>query len=152
ESEDIEYSDEQLDSLVIGDNKVYEHKTLHAHYTTYDLRRESDTINPRSRADIMVLSQDKPDEEDAHPYWYARVLYIFHVNVRFRGEAPSKSRRLDVLLVRWLQRDPRFPCGFEARRLPRISFYPLGTSSCWDFIDPATVVRAAHFLPVSQYG
>lgn len=52
----LEYSPAELDSLIIGDERIYEHKTICINYTTYDLRQEQDTINPRSRADIIVLS------------------------------------------------------------------------------------------------
>ncbi|EIW86100.1 hypothetical protein CONPUDRAFT_35795, partial [Coniophora puteana RWD-64-598 SS2] len=136
-----------LDSLIISKEKLYEHKTLRVNFTTYDLRREHDTINPRSHADIMLLSQDEPTDKNAHPYWYARVTFIFHVMVRFHHEDPSKSRRVDVLLIRWLHRDSNFQDIFVDRRLPRVSFFPLGTSECWDFIDPSTVIRSVHLLP-----
>lgn len=34
----------------------YDASILQVHYTTYDLRQEYDTINPRMHANIMVLS------------------------------------------------------------------------------------------------
>ncbi|EIW78902.1 hypothetical protein CONPUDRAFT_59092 [Coniophora puteana RWD-64-598 SS2] len=79
--EDFEYSDKQLDALIISKNRLHEHKTLRINYTTYDVWREQDTINPRSRADLMVLAQDLQPDSNSHPYWYACLLYIFHVDV-----------------------------------------------------------------------
>ncbi|EIW82686.1 hypothetical protein CONPUDRAFT_38927, partial [Coniophora puteana RWD-64-598 SS2] len=149
---DADYSSEQLSSLVISKNKVYEHKTLHVNYTTYDLRRKQDTINPRSRADIMVMSQDSPSDAGVHPYWYARVTYIFHLKVRFRQEDPTSLRRINIVLVRWLHRNSRYQSIFAARRLPRVSFHPLSSSECWDFIDPSTIVRGIHLIPAFKRG
>ncbi|EIW73872.1 hypothetical protein CONPUDRAFT_16898, partial [Coniophora puteana RWD-64-598 SS2] len=149
---DVDYNSLQLDSFVIDKDIVHEHKTVRVNYTTYDLRREQDVVNPRSRADIMTLSQESPADNNSHPYWYARVVYIFHLNVRFRNEDPSALRQIDILLVRWLQRDTSQRCGFKARRLPRVAFYPLGSSQCWDFIDPSTVIRSAHIIPVFKRG
>jgi hypothetical protein len=61
-------------SLIV--NQLYIHKTLGVNYTSYNLRRQKDVINP---ADVMVLSRD--DGEVVHPFWYARVIKIFHLLV-----------------------------------------------------------------------
>ena len=53
-------------------------------YTTYDLWREQDSVTLRTHPDVMVLSQET--DEQRHPYWYARVLHIFQVNVRNYGD------------------------------------------------------------------
>ncbi|EIW75727.1 hypothetical protein CONPUDRAFT_36957, partial [Coniophora puteana RWD-64-598 SS2] len=142
-----DYSLQQLDTLTIFKDQIHEHKTLRVNYTTYDLRREQDILNPRSRADLMVLSDASAGDDAPHPYWFARLVYTFHVNVYFRGEDPSACRQVVVLLVRWFEHDSSYASGFEARRLPRVAFHPLGTSQCWDFIDPATVIRGAHLIP-----
>ncbi|EIW73876.1 hypothetical protein CONPUDRAFT_68213, partial [Coniophora puteana RWD-64-598 SS2] len=145
----VNYTENQLDAVIIDDDRLYEHKTLRINYTTYDIRREQDSVNPRSsRADIMVLSQDTPGDTDSHPYWYARIMYIFHVNVHFDREDRSKRCQMDIVLVRWLRKDSSYPSGFEARRPHCVSFFPLGMSACWDFIDPSTIVRGVHLLPV----
>jgi len=54
-------------------NRIYSHKVLRVNYTTYDMRREQDSLNPRTHPDIMVLSQEPKMHEDGtpeHPYWY----------------------------------------------------------------------------------
>jgi hypothetical protein len=80
-------------------------------YTTYNMRRDEDTINPAGHADIIVLSHEDRDgqTEDArtHPYWYTRVLNIFHVRVRYlrpRFVTPE-FQDLEVLWIRWFGRD-----------------------------------------------
>ena len=59
---------------------------MRVNYTTYDMRRDQDTINPRTHADVMVLNPgDEESEDERHPYWYARVCGIFHANVLYLG-------------------------------------------------------------------
>ncbi|KAG1838849.1 hypothetical protein DFJ58DRAFT_640426, partial [Suillus subalutaceus] len=57
---------------------IFKHSILHVNYTTYNLQRKQDTINPCTHADIMVLAHE---DECTHPYWYACVMKIFHMNV-----------------------------------------------------------------------
>lgn len=50
------------------------------------MRREQDSVNVHMHPYIMVLAHEDEGEEDKrHPYWYAKVLGIFHVNVRISG-------------------------------------------------------------------
>jgi hypothetical protein len=116
-------------------------------YTTYDLRREQDSINPRTHADIMVLAH----EEDAswHPYWYARVLGIFHMMVEHVGpnSRRTESKQMDFLLVRWFGRHPGVASGWAAKRLPRVGFLSAGDSGAFGFLDPQEVIRGVHLIP-----
>jgi hypothetical protein len=57
---------------------------MQVHYTTYNLRHKYDTINPRTHGDVMVLSGETTP---SHPYWYAQVLGIYHMEVWLRDEA-----------------------------------------------------------------
>ncbi|KAF8156614.1 hypothetical protein B0H34DRAFT_658016 [Crassisporium funariophilum] len=75
------FTDDERDSVEIIYNWMYRHKTMCVNYTTYDMQREQDTVNPRTRPDIMVLSYED-DGDSYHPYWYACVLGIFHVNIQ----------------------------------------------------------------------
>ncbi|KAK0429630.1 hypothetical protein EV421DRAFT_1686392, partial [Armillaria borealis] len=59
---------------------IYHHKILQINYTTYDIRRNQDSINPCTRSNIMVLAND---QEGSHPYWYACVLGVFHTYVQY---------------------------------------------------------------------
>ncbi|KIK80589.1 hypothetical protein PAXRUDRAFT_158265 [Paxillus rubicundulus Ve08.2h10] len=52
---------------------MFFHSMLQANYTTYNLQREQDTINPLTQANIIVLSHE---DECSHPYWYAHVIQL----------------------------------------------------------------------------
>ncbi len=56
--------------LIMNNGTIYQHKVLRVNYTTYDLRRGQDSLNPRipGHADVMVLSPENEGEnEDPHP-------------------------------------------------------------------------------------
>ena len=101
----------------------------------------------------MVLSHD---DDRTHPYWYARLIRIFHVNVEYRnhpGSRYSKPTRADVLFVRWFRRDGDFQLGFRAKRLPRIEFFDKESiSDAFRFLDPDSVIRGVHLIPGFAYG
>ena len=40
-------------------NKIYQHKVMQVNYTTYDMIREQDSLNPWTHTNIMVLSQER---------------------------------------------------------------------------------------------
>jgi len=133
DGEPHDFSDEDRDNVVVVNNLMFEHKVLWVNYTTYDLRREQDSINPRTQSDIMVLSHET--DEICHPYWYARVVRIFHVNVRYfgLGSTSHEAKRMNVLFVRWFGRCINSPAGFVACCLHHIGFVEEG--------DPDPVVR-----------
>lgn len=116
------------------------------------MRRSQDSLNPRTHADIMVLShEDEPNESKRHPYWYARIIGIFHFQVRHVGpfSKSADAQRMDVLWVRWFGRDMSYRTGWKARRLHRVGFVrdePFG------FLDPNEVIRGAHLIPAFAHG
>ena len=127
---------------------MYRHRVVRVNYTTYDNRREQDTINSRTRPDIMVLSSE--DGEDGHPYWYARVLDIFHARVLHTGKdsKSSESHRMEFIFVRWFGRDTSRPGGWAAHRLHRIGFIANDAeSNGFGFVNPAHILRAVHLIP-----
>jgi len=80
---------------------MYKHASLRLHYTRYDTKREAECINPKgAKPDIMVLSGDINDL--LSPFWYARVIGVYHSNIYWRGE--EELRRVDFLHVRWFER------------------------------------------------
>jgi hypothetical protein len=67
----------------------------------YDVTQDHDSINCNtSRRNIMLRACD----DARHPFWYARVLGIYHVNTYFG--ASIQPERMDFLFVRWFGRDP----------------------------------------------
>lgn len=109
------------------------------------MRREQDSVHPSvtGHGDVMVLSPKNEDEnDDPHPYWYTRVLGIYHANVRHIG-AMSKSyepMQMDFLFVRWFGRDPEPRAGWKAKRLIRLGFVPGNDGSAFGFLDPSQVI------------
>ncbi|KAI0349313.1 hypothetical protein OH77DRAFT_1507530 [Trametes cingulata] len=150
------FSNAQCNGLEIQGDRIYRHKILRVNYTTYDMRRDQDTINPRTHPDIMMLAS--PGENDAHPYLYARVIGIFHAQVRYTGPGASRRlrqwQRVEFLWVRWFDLDADYASGFQERRLPRVRFVDAtatGTTP-FGFVDPSDVLRASHLMPAFAYG
>ncbi|KAF8556416.1 hypothetical protein OG21DRAFT_1437003 [Imleria badia] len=151
--DEYDFTDEDRDCIVFENNKIYNHPLLCVNYTTYDLWHEQDTVNPLSRADVMVLSQEG---ECMHPYWYVQVIKIFHVMVQRREDQYScfkKPIRMDVLFIRWFQMDSNYLAGWDAKRLYRLQFFEKDRSSdAFGFMDPDLVIRGVHLIPGFGYG
>jgi hypothetical protein len=132
--------------VLFKSGRMYKHQLLRINYTTYDVRRSQDLINPNTRRrDIMLLSND--DDDDSHPFRYARVLGVYHVNVVYTGPGmlDYQARRLDFLWVRWFQ------CGTRSvqwadYRLDHIHFPPITSDDAFGFVDPKDVLRASHII------
>jgi hypothetical protein len=118
-------------------------------YTTYDLRREHDTINPRTHPDIMVLSGETRPQ---HPYWYARVLGIYHVEVWLNTDGPAKKHRVEVLYVRWLAPLIDYQSGMSYARLPKVAFVEDSDRDAFGFLNPSQVIRSTHLIPAFASG
>ena len=144
---------DMLDLTIDGNNRIYQHRTLRVNYTSYDLQRRSDVINIRTRPDLMVLSEE---EDYTHPYQYGRLIDIFTVSIHYKGSKPvvgMRRQKLQVLWVRWYERDTlSYTDGFSTLRLPRLSFVDAENPEAHGFIDPTTVLRAAHLIPAFHYG
>ena len=160
------YSEAELATVKIVNNRIYSHKVLRVNYTTYDMRRAQDSINLCTHPDIMVLSHedDKLDNNsEPHPYWYARVIGIYHVEVRHdHPDALSRGvQELQFLWVQWFGQDPDYEGGWKAHRLYRVGFVaddpidpndPTFASGAFAFIDPAEVIRGIHLILSFAYG
>ncbi|KAG8939805.1 hypothetical protein FRC03_006029 [Tulasnella sp. 419] len=132
--------------VIIKDNILFRHTHARFNYTTYDVRRAQDTISMRSaRRNILVAANDT---SKTHPFWYARVLGIFHVFASMEGSQAGglAMKRVDFLWVRWLSLDPRWKGGFKQQQLDRVNFIVNGPAA-FGFIDPSDVIRACHLIP-----
>ena len=90
--------------MVIQNNCIYHHKTIHINFTTYDLHREMDVIKLKSdNCDILMLSSRGPDE---HPFYYACVIGIFHANVMYTGTGSKDfwAHHMKFLWVHWFEK------------------------------------------------
>lgn len=128
---------------------VYDLSISQVHYTTYDLRREYDVINPRTHSDIMVLSGET---NPTHLYWYTRVLGIYHMDAWLNIDDAPKWQEIEVLFVRWLAPLTNHQSGMNCARLPKIAFVEESDRDAFGFLDPGQVIRGAHLIPAFAAG
>jgi hypothetical protein len=141
------------DCVFFKSDRMYQHHLLRINYTTYDTRRSYDNVNPgTSHRDIMMLAGD--DDDNSHPFWYARVLGIYHVNVIYTGSGMVDyvARRLDFLWVRWFQYAATDSVGWSDCKLDPLCFPPLSSEHAFGFVDPEDVLRACHVIPWFKFG
>jgi hypothetical protein len=141
----------QLDGIHFKADRMYRHHVMRINYTTYDVRRAQDTINPKTdHCDVMLLSGQGPGSH-THQYIYARVLGIFHVNVIYAGPGMRdyKARRMEFLWVRWFELVDNISVqqSWANRHLDRLQFPPMSDDEAFGFIDPSHVLRACHVIP-----
>ncbi|KAJ4492269.1 hypothetical protein C8R41DRAFT_832720 [Lentinula lateritia] len=146
---DYEFTDKEWQLVVIMNERIYSVKTLRINYTTYDVRRDQDVINP-STDHCTVLLNSPETQHNAHCYWYAQVLGIFHADIihldTAMGSVKSKER-MEFLWVRWLGIEPDYRFGSKAARLPKVGFIPENDDFAFGFLDPLHVIRACHLIP-----
>ncbi|TFK27536.1 hypothetical protein FA15DRAFT_549397, partial [Coprinopsis marcescibilis] len=142
-----------LDRIYIQEDRIYRHHVLNINYTTYDLRRDQDILNPNTdRRDIMCLRSIDPLEEEAgilpshDRYIYGRILGVYHASVAYGGPGmiDLQSRRIDFLWVRWYD---SIEGSATNESLERVCFPPLSRSGSTAFLDPDSVLRACHIIP-----
>ncbi|KAG9096584.1 hypothetical protein FS749_008162 [Ceratobasidium sp. UAMH 11750] len=137
-----------LGKIVFQNDRMYSHATLQINYTSYDVRRQQDTINPRTPCRFVLLPAHTDGDTSVHPFLYAEVLGIYHANVRYSNRPP---KRMDFVWVRWLDYDQEEPGGWDIGRLDRVSYSKYRNDSelldAFGFIDPPNIVRASHLIP-----
>jgi hypothetical protein len=116
------------------------------------MRRDFDTINPKTHPFIIVSSPET--EKDAHPFWYAAVLGVFHADVQHAGDDSRDFRfkKMEFLWVRWLGVVPGHSFGQRQAKLPKIGFVPDSDEFAFGFLDPSHVVRGCHLIPSFKDG
>lgn len=163
-------SDSAQNLVVIKDHRIYNHKLARFYYTTYDVRRSEDIINPKtSHCNIMLLSNLQPSSEGSsgaltsHPFLYGRVVGIYHANVVYIGPGMKDYTpiRFDFLHVRWLQlEDTQHQIRHNSKsglsqafdHLERLSFPPMAGKDSFGFVDPCLVLRSCHLIPAFSFG
>jgi len=137
-------------------DRMYQHNLFRVNYTTYDIRRGQDVMNPStSHHNVMVLANTEDDESaSAHPFRYARVLGVFHVNVVYvgHGMVDYQPHRLEFLWVRWYENSGVTRNGWFDQKLDRIRFPPMAGQDAFGFIDPLDVLRGCHVVPAFSKG
>lgn len=125
---------------------------MRVNYTSYDVRQGQDSLNARNHADIMTLPRSDLEGAD-HPFEYARIIGIFHVDVLLN--IPGASTAPESYEVVWIRRyriDPTYRGGFQRKRLYRVEFVPSSDDDAFGFLDPDEVIRASHIIPAFHYG
>ena len=149
-----EFTDEERVTVYVDQERIYRCKTLRINYTTYDVGRDADTIDPKKYPDIMVKSPDTGP--DAQPFWYARVIGVFHAQVSSSHRDVGNEKewhRMDFLWVRWFGMEPgRYRHGIRHARLPKIGFVQSSDQYAFTFLDPAQVIRGVHVIPAFVEG
>jgi hypothetical protein len=127
DGDECEFTTAERNEVIITRNEIYSHQRLHVNYTSYDLQRGQDSLNPRTTAYFMVLGCENEDIPNPHPYWYGRIIKIFHAVIIHTGPQShsTKPKVMEFLWVRWLGRDMEidYQEGWTTRRLPRIGMY-----------------------------
>jgi hypothetical protein len=146
DGEEHAFSNEQRDTISLVGSRMYKHDVIRINYTTYDLRRAQDLINVRTHPYLMTLGHEDEDKGTKwHPYWYAKVLGIFHVNVKRSGS--MESERMEFLWVHWFGRNLYHEGGFETCRLHRIGLMDSEDPTSCEFLNPRDVIRSVHLIP-----
>lgn len=138
-----------VNSIILKDDRMYRHNTARFNYTTYDVRRSQDVINPKtSHCNIMILRADDSTGRQGHKYIYGKVIGIYHVNVIFigNGMVDYTPLRTEFLWVRWYTPLDDI-AAWETLKLDRLSFPSMLDEFSFDFLDPADVLRSCHVIP-----
>lgn len=100
-----------------------------------------------------MLANGEDESDERHPFWYARVLAVFHVKASHEPTG-TDNKRIDVLFVRWMGVDPEWNGGDARRRLDRVGYVPVGDpdSPAFGFVDPQKIIRACHLIPAFHLG
>jgi len=146
--------------VIIKKDQLNLHQFVRINYTTYDLRREQDTLKAGgTNCDIVMLANedDDTDGDNAHfPLWAARVIHVIHVDACLKtsqNERWAKPKRIDILYVRYFAIDD----GTTPDRLPRFAFAETegedgNLAPITGFVDPGRVLRGVHMIPSFRDG
>ncbi len=99
---DMAFTPEEHLTVRLRNDMIFRVHTARINYTTYDMRRAYDTINPCTHPFVIMASPETAP--GSHPFWYAAVLGVFYANVQHVGKDSRdyKIRRMEFLWVRWL--------------------------------------------------
>jgi hypothetical protein len=142
-------------SVLFKHDRMYQHNLARINYTAYDVRRLQDVIHAStSHHNVMVMADSDDDTCPSHPYRYARVLGIYHVNVVYVGPGMLnyQPHRLEFLWVRWYQAPDNVSTGWNNRKLDSVRFHFMNDDQAFGFLDPSDVLRGCHVVPAFAKG
>jgi hypothetical protein len=145
--------EQEISRLQFHRDHMYHHNTLRINYTSYDVLRQQDVLNPATPRCFILLPADPDESPREHPFLYAKVLGVYHASIIYCGSLP---RRIDFFHVPWLYYDYERPGGWDTHRLVHMSYERCrsdqGILHSFDFVDPNDVIRATHAIPDFQSG
>ncbi|KAG9119402.1 hypothetical protein FRC07_005587 [Ceratobasidium sp. 392] len=97
---------------------------------------------------MVASGDDSPD----HPFWYAKVLGIYHTNVIRQGVAEVPiPRQMNFLWVRWMEIVE--PGSWERCTMDCVQYVPKDSyREQFGFLDPELVIWACYLIPVFTLG
>ncbi|KAJ7218251.1 hypothetical protein B0H12DRAFT_1001581, partial [Mycena haematopus] len=144
-----EFTPAQRFRLILKNERIYMHKIVRINYTTYDVRRGQDCLNPRTHSDVMYLT---PEEGAPHPFGYAQIIGVFHADVVNTADGNSKPQSMEFLWVRRYRLDSSYRGGFKRKRYHHIEFVPQSDPDAFGFLNLDEVIRGAHLIPAFASG
>ncbi len=124
--------------------------------TTFGVVKTPSVLGKRSN--IMMLARetdgDGPGPETPlHPFEYAQIIGIFHVDVVHRapGEYMPTTTSIELLWVRRYRFDTTYSAGFQKKLLYRLEFLPSSDYDAFGFVHPDEVIRGAHLIPAFDH-
>ncbi|PBK92322.1 hypothetical protein ARMGADRAFT_931262, partial [Armillaria gallica] len=145
----------QLSNLHIVNDHIFHHKVLRINYTTYDVHRDQDSINPQTHSDVIVLANES-ETDSTHPYWYARIIGIFHVDICYNNpEGDFKNQKvfqIDFAWVCWFGFDASHHSGFTAKWPHYVGIVDGTDPGAFGFLNLDDIIQAVHLIPVYKLG
>jgi hypothetical protein len=103
---------------------------------------------------MLLANNANSDRDSSHPFLYARVLGIYHVNVIYTGggSLDNAARRVEFLWVRWFEYDAQRSFTRANSKLDPVCFLPTADEGAFGFVDPSDVLRCCHIVPAFARG
>ena len=141
--------DVDIQCIYFKNDTIYQHSVLRINYTTYDVRRSQDMINPKTdHRDILLLAANV--RGGGHEYRYARVIGIYHANLIYVDPATQqyRMRRMEFLWVRYFEgtKNVAVQLGWSTASLDQLRFCRMDHEDAFGFLDPDQVLRACHLI------
>ncbi len=127
----------------------------HGGDTMYNLRHAQDMLNPRTHADFMMLShEDKEEPKNKFPYWFGRIVGIFHAAVIYTGPGSHsvKPQHMVFLFVRWFGCNLGYQGGWNTKQPHQVGFIDRDDKAAFGFLDLQEVIQGVHLIPAFHYG
>jgi hypothetical protein len=101
----------------------------------------------------MLSQEDNIEGQSQHLYWYAWVVEVFHIVVKYTsvGSQTSEWQTVQFLWIRWFGQDPSYIDGFKAHYLHCIGFVDNSTPGAFGFLDPQVIIHAIHLIPAYSH-